>query len=227
MAEQNYPGPPLITTSIPAIELKMLKLNFENHEAAVIQRAIDWAVGAGVDTLEHALPLTPWDTGRLRESGTVTMDLGTTRVDVATGRKDSSKVRILSGMSKLTPTLAKRLVKKVKSIRAIVHFHRVADSSEGPRDVALWAHEDLNPHGSGTPPSARKPGTGPKYLEKAFRQRGPVWRAKLPLIEREIGRDVKEMGVVQSSPLKGPYIVQRIKLSLARLKRFKFFRKRR
>ena len=227
MAEQNYPGPPLITAHIPTVELKLLKLNFESHEAAVVQRAIDWAVGAGVDTLEHALPLTPWDTGILRESGTVTMDLGNTRVDVASGRRDSDNIQILSGMNKLTPQLSKRLSKRVRWIRAIVHFHRVSDSNEGPRDVALWAHENLNPYGSDTPPSARKPGTGPKYLEKAFKQRGPIWNSKRPMIEREIYKDIKEMGQVTSSSLKGPYVVQRIKLVLSRLKKFKFFKKRR
>jgi hypothetical protein len=220
----SYAGPPLITMDIPAIEVKLAEANLDNVHAAMIQRMVDWAVAAGTDVLKTALPRTPWDTGKLRKSGTVTIDIGGKRIDVASGRRSDNGMRILSGMNKLTPQLSRRIMKRVRTISAIVHFHRVADSAEGLRDVAIWTHEDLNPHGSGVSPQARKPGTGPKYLESAFREKGAKWAKMSPMIEHQMNLDQIRMATVKTTSLKGS-IFQQLTLKLGRLKKFIFFKR--
>jgi len=224
MAERNYPGPPLITMDLPAIEVKLAEANLENVHAAMIQRMVDWATAVGIDVLETALPRVPYDTGQLRESGTVTMDLGGKTIDIATGRREDPGIRYLPGMAKLTPQLAKKLRKRITTIASVIHFHRIADSNEGPRDIALWTHEDLNPYGSGVAPSATKPLTGPKYLESAFREKAAKWNAMIPAVEQQMNRDQKNMGVIQTTNLKG-HIFKKLTMKLRKLKKFVFFKR--
>lgn len=220
---QNYLGPPLVTAAVDGISVETLRLNLETAGIAMVQRAADWAVGAGVDILAYAIPMTPVKTGKLRKSGTVTIDFGTKKVDVARGLKRGD-VRLLAGIKEISPTLSKKIAKRAKGITTIVHFRRHADSNQGPRDIAIWTHEMINPHGSGTPPSARTPGTGPKYLEKAYNQRKGHWKQQAKLIQQQIARDVEDMSV--KSGRAGPFSFQRIKLKLARLKQFVFFKRR-
>jgi len=223
-AYRHYAGPPLITLDLPAIELQVSQANLENIHAAMIQRMVDWAVAAGVDVLQTALPRVPYDTGKLRESGTVTMDLGGKQIDIARGRREDPRIKYLPGMSKLTPQLAKRLRRRLGTIRTIVHFHRVSDSADGLRDIAIWAHENLNPYGAGVAPSATKPGTGPKYLESAFKEKAPKWAKLSPMVEQQMNRDQIKMATIQSANYRGS-IFKKLTMKLSKLKKFIFFKR--
>lgn len=224
--QRTYAGPPLITMDVPAIEMRLAEQNLENDLAAVIQRTVDWVMAAGVDILDFSLPMVPWDTGKLRESGTVTMRTNLGNTDVATGQRKSKNVNVLPAAEKFTPQLSKRMLRRIKLIQAVIHFHRTADSNEGPRDIALWTHENLNPASSGKSPRARKPGTGPKYLENAFRARAPFWNSKFKSIELQIAKDQRDMAYIKTVNLRGN-VFQRLTMKLSRLKKFVFFKRRR
>lgn len=226
MATKSYPGPPIATMFIPTIETKLLSFNLKNSTTAVVQRAADWCIAAGVDILETALPMTPWDSGKLRESGTVSVFLGTKKIDVASGTKEG-QVRTLSGMASITPRLTRKLARRGKArVNAVVHYHRLTDSNEGPRNIAVWTHENLNPYGSGAAPQARKPGTGPKYLQRAVKEREGYWNMQARRIKGLVTSDIKSMGQVTAGALKGPTVVGKIKLQLNRLKKFVFLKRR-
>ena len=221
---RSWAGPPLITMELPAIELQLAKANLANIHGAMIQRMVDWAAAAGADVLQTALQRVPYDTGKLRESGTLTMDIGGKLIDIARGRRADNRIKYLSGVNKLTPQLSKRLRRRLGTIQAIVHFHRVSDSAEGLRDIAIWTHENLNPHGSGVTPSATKPGTGPKYLESAFKEKAQKWAKMSPRIEHQMNKDQIRMTTVQTANYKGS-IFKKLKMRLSKLKKFVFFRR--
>lgn len=119
------------------------------YKAAMMLSAI------GIDLLSRALPLTPVDSGKLREEGEVTLQLGGTYKVVATGSKEGNVIQrdVEIPLSRLHA---------VSQMNMIVQFYRTNEFGE---DIALWAHEDLNPHGSTQHPRALTEGTGPKYLE--------------------------------------------------------------
>lgn len=216
----NYKGPPLITLEGPSgVEWTLLKENIGTCNGIIRQRLIDYLVGVGVDVLRYAIPRTPKDTGQLRESGTVTMDTGRKFLDVARGHKDGG-IQLLSALSTFTPRAAKHVAKKAAYLQSIVHFHRTAESAEGPRDIALWAHEDLNPYG-GVAPAARTPMTGPKYLEKAVKSRMPLWQKRIVRLYDAVERDI-----YQATTRKKVRGLDTVKLVITRIKKFVFFKRR-
>jgi len=115
------------------------------------------------DLLASAQPRVPVDTGELRESGRATLIFkGRSYKDIAKGKKDGS---VEVDHSRVTL----RDLKNVTEITGNVSYSRLSKDFEGTRDVAQWTHEYLNYYGEESP-AARKPGTGPKYLESAWNE---------------------------------------------------------
>lgn len=126
--------------------------------------------------LEEAAKRCPYDTGLLRESGMVTINESdiVAVVSKGTGATEEPSVEILQQWVK----------KPYATIEADISFDREVKG----RDLALWAHEELLRYvrrpKSGAQIGkwfARKPGTGPKYLENAFK-----------LVKREIPKQVEK-----------------------------------
>ena len=176
---------PTITMEIPPIHLKILEKNLQNLSDNISYRVIQTLVEAGRKTLETALPMTPWDTGRLRRSGTVTLTMGNFKRDLFKGTK-SGNVKKTGKQPSVRQ--AGKILRRFGKAQVMVHYRRPNKAGD---DLAIWAHEDLNPYGAGTIPSARKPGTGPKYLEKAFKQRKPEIMKEFKRIEEQIEQDIK------------------------------------
>ncbi|HUV85095.1 MAG TPA: hypothetical protein VMV86_05250, partial [Methanosarcinales archaeon] len=96
--------------------------------------------------------------GRLRRSAYGSLQIRHGRsgysIQVARGKKDG-------GIEVDTIKINAERMKGVTAVYGNITYDRRNEKGE---DIALWAHEKLNPHG-GTSPAARQPGTGPKFLE--------------------------------------------------------------
>ncbi len=126
--------------------------------------------------LEEAAKRCPYDTGELRESGQVVINESELVAQVAKGSGATEKP---------TVEILQQWVKKPYAyIEADISFDREVKG----RDLALWAHEELLRY-IRRPKSgqqigkwfARQPGTGPKYLENAFK-----------LVKREIPKEIEK-----------------------------------
>lgn len=113
------------------------------------------------DLLARSAPRVPWDTKQLRGSGRAVLLFGSTYITVAKVNKEDASVEVTH------TRLPKSGLKSARKIDGDIYYNR--ENEEG-QDIALWAHEDLNPYGSGHRPQARKPGTGPKYLENPWNE---------------------------------------------------------
>jgi len=144
------------------------------------------------DLLGNTLPMTPYDTGKLRASGTAMMNLGGKPIIV--GKADSSfPYEVVDAQ---IPVITSNDMKRVKKVSAVVYFNR---RNEEGKDIALWAHENLLPWVPRPKPSdlkgvpvVTKKFTGPKYLENAFNIRKMEYKralqniSKLPDLESDI-----------------------------------------
>lgn len=129
------------------------------------------AVAEGVVALfATAQERVPVDTGELRESGAVVIELGGKPEVIATGNEDGS---IDADLSKITPSRFKKLkLGGYEGVQAEVSYFRMSSRSSrnypaGTFDVAVYTHENLVPA-----PGAWKQGvwsgTQGKYLESAY-----------------------------------------------------------
>ncbi len=215
-------GPRTVTEQggVSGIQLKLFEDNMNALIDIVGYRAAEWVAAAGIDILEHAVPLTPWESGQLRRSGTVTLEVGNKRFEIAHGRKSGS-VKTTGRFNRLSPRKLGRWIKRNPKAGAVVSFFRLADSDEGPRDIAVWTHEDLNPFESRpNPPAATKPGTGPKYLSRAFAKRKKYWLSRSRQLERQVVRDVKRKGRWRPTPAGEHFAVRSVRLVVTKLSRF-------
>lgn len=131
------------------------------------------------DTLAHALPRTPMDTGELRKSGTATVYLGWGRPTIV-GRTSNAEPydTVVADLGRISSRSAN--FRRMSKIIGNVSFHRMNDSGQ---DIAVWTHEDLLPYVPRPKPAhligvpvATKPYTGPKYLENAWNSRLPEYK---------------------------------------------------
>ncbi len=154
-----------------AIQGKLLEHNLTAIEDYVRVKAVKALAMIANDLLGYALPMTPYDTGKLRASGRARVILGGKPIIV--GRADSSFPHEL--VDAQIPVFTANDVRGVKKIRSAVYFNR---RNEEGKDIALWAHENLLPWvPRPKPPELRgvwvatKKFTGPKYLENALNMR--------------------------------------------------------
>jgi len=121
----------------------------------------------GVDILVNSLPITPIETGELRESGRATVKIGRINYTVGMGSAEGT-VR-----ANLAAFMAKDL-KGTKTLYLDVSYKKIEDGL----DIALWLHEDLL-HYDKRPahPAARTPGTGPKYLSNPWEEKKLLYSA--------------------------------------------------
>jgi hypothetical protein len=149
-------------------QMKILHHNVDVFGDMTGYVAVEIAAYMGIDLLGRSLPRTPWDTGQLRRSGRVHVVAGAKSAVVARGSK-SGKVSVK--MSKFNPQSFKGLRKTPKA-SVFVSYQRM----DKGKDVAIFTHENLNPHDTRpNPPAARQPGTGPKYLAIPFFERKQQW----------------------------------------------------
>lgn len=209
---------------VSGIAIKLFEANMESLLDITGYRAVEWVAAAGIDILGYALPMTPWESGKLRESGTVTLEVGSKRFAIAHGSLHGVAEQT-GRFNRLNARKIGRWLKRKPHAGAWVSFYRMADSDEGPRDIAVWTHENLNPFESRpNPPAAKQPGTGPKYLSRAFAKRKDYWLSQARVIERRVIRDVKRSGRYRPAPAGERFAVKQVKLIARRIGRF-FMRK--
>lgn len=162
-----------------------------------------------VDLLQSALPRTPYDTGELRESGRAFLIYdGGAEQDVGYGSKE--------GTVRTTYNRIRRKDAK-HSVSGGVSFFRTGE--EGT-DVAVWTHEDLLPYDMRPQkPAARKPGTGPKYLEQPWTENMSTYVdwVRDVFSHAEIAKDIKAATKVKRTQTKEKYMADQIKLDRAKL----------
>ena len=142
---------------VTSIQQNLVVLQEHLTEKAVLIMA--WIL---IDLLNRSQGIVPHDTGQLKESGTAVVYFGGRYgKPVATGTADENSLATID-----LSNLKGRINKTVKFISGDVFYYRF---NEKGQDIALWAHEDLNPHGMGSP-AVRKPGRSPKYLEIPYAQ---------------------------------------------------------
>lgn len=178
----------------PAFTLKDLTkrggLIYNLHAiGGIITNQYAMAVGECVQlVLERSVPKAPVESGELRESGTATVEFRgrynyamTIGKGIASGSTENKDLKRLARVGRFGR------VKKhgINQIIGNVFFQKTNIWGE---DVALWAHEMMQPFEARRKPpeesrtigplsdmlfkgselAARTPGTGPKYLERAY-----------------------------------------------------------
>lgn len=151
-----------VVVKIPEIEIKQIIDNLAEVGKAITLQMARAVASVGIDILSLAQPRVPVDTGKLRESGKVSLMIGAGFKDIAWGKKDGTIMANVRGLNYYKP---------VKRLGITVQYHRESDDKK--MDVALWCHEFLYPHDQRKEKEegkkyARKEGTGPKYLELIF-----------------------------------------------------------
>lgn len=218
----SYSGPPKVgdVRVVDKEELSILKQNAGMVLGFTIVRVAE-AVGACViDGLAESQPRVPWDTGELRRSGRAYVKVGTNGRTFAKGNK-SGTVGILRQGDPLRFWGWNSMIRSVKTnprIEGRITYNRVKNG----RDIALWTHENLNPHDTRpNPPAARKPGTGPKYLEITVNERKQQWIMAIFNSARNVPFEIKDISEIKKG--KGKWSVDRVKLVKRRVKRKGYF----
>lgn len=133
--------------------------------------------------LKDAAQRCPWESGKLRESGRVSARVGKGRFLIA--------AKVVDGkVERPDVTIVRQYITRptTKNIEVDIYFNREVDG----KDLALWAHEELLRYVKRPKTAsqmgkwyARHFGTGPKYLENAWK----IHRAKY---EAEIERGIQD-----------------------------------
>ena len=201
--------------SVSSKDFTTISQNLEILKGMIKVRTVKALATGLVQILAAAQPRVPVDTGELRESGNARIMLGGRRgIVIAKGTK-SGTVNVL--LDKITY----KKVKGVSRIDAVVEYQKMVDDF----DVAVWTHECLSPHGSGTRPEARQPHTGPKYLEQAYKEVRPSFLAQLNSIvsEESIAKDIKKASGKTFKP-RGRYTVDQRVMVFNRIDSLGYFR---
>jgi len=201
-------------------ELSILKKNGSMVLGFIAIRAAEAISASLIDGLAETQPRVPWDTGQLRKSGRVSLSIGMSGKTMAKGNKGGT-VRLMRGGDPLNFWSANTMLRNIKMkprIQGSITYTRTKDG----RDIALWTHEDLNPHDTRpNPPAARKPGTGPKYLEMVVNERQQKWISLIFNSARNVPFEIKHISDIKRG--KGSYSVDRVRLILNRIKRKGYF----
>jgi len=139
-------------------QIKKVKQRLNKAEALIALEIAEALAELGKEILTDSNELCPFETGELRNSGKATLS--------RQGGRDRTVVGYVGGASSSGGGSVYGVTVLPQSSywwELELSYDRFKDSF----DVALFTHENLNPYGSG-PPAARQPGTGPKYLERAY-----------------------------------------------------------
>lgn len=172
-----------VDAEVAKVDINQVIENLELVEEFISYQVAKALTDSIITILAYAQPRVPYypggqlgekSTGELRKSGTATIALDSRLKVVARGNIDGT---VSADSVGITPTAFKR--RKISVILGFIEYSRI--SERGVLDIALWAHENLNPF-EGRPMFggeskrgvkqyfARSPGTGPKYLELAWLQ---------------------------------------------------------
>lgn len=206
---------------INKLQFKVLKENIRTTADLIAYRAVEIVSYMGIDLLAHAQPRVPWDTGKLRRSGRVHVEANRKSFVIARGSK-SGAISVRTNHLNFN-SLGRNIGSSgaPNTARVYVSYNRI---NEKGQDIAIWTHETLNPHDTRpNPPAARKPGTGPKYLEIALNERKQLWMQLFNLtMNKGISADLAKIaGVVRKR--KNKYGVDIIKLVRNRINKKGYF----
>jgi len=129
--------------------------------------------------------------GRLRRSGRIHMYArGKGFKTIGYGMEDGT---VMADLTKVTH----QWVKGAKDLNINIQYTRENDEGD---DIAVWCHEELNPYGTTTPPRARYPNTGPKYLEIPWEENKDTYMSYLKgeLSADVLTRDIAKIAVTKS-----------------------------
>ncbi len=192
--------------------------NFKNLGTAIKWMYAKTLAGVLIDILANSQPRVPYDTGKLRRSGMAVIYGGKSgrgkQMIVGGGKEDGTVVSQLH-------TLRYDQVRIMKFMRGVVGYYRMADRDPN-FDVALFTHEILYPYEmrfSGHKPAARKPNTGPKYLELAFKENKDLYIEAFRSVLRSkwFERNIKVLQVIKKKPT-GLFSVDLVDIVINRMK---------
>lgn len=188
------------------IQFNLVKKNVKVAHELMAYRAMEVAAYMGIDLLAHSLPRVPWDTGELRKSGRVHLQVGGKFLTIARGRKSG---RATVYKSRITISKIGKAALRARKGTVFVHYHKIKNG----KDIGVWTHENLNPQESRpNPPAAVKPGTGPKYLEMSLNQRKSMWGQLFKVVtKRGVSADLAKIAQVVRKK-KSRYEVDLVKL---------------
>lgn len=151
--------------------------------------SVQIAAQAAIAVLRASQLRVPHDTGELKESGRARMRLGSYALDIGWGNDEYGSDAVRTDLDKIS----RARVEGKKRIDINVQYAREGNTGE---DVALIAHEDISPYG-GDSPAAKKPGTGPKYLEIPFNMLKGRYVKELRSSINRLDRDIKSISEIQ------------------------------
>ena len=162
-----------------------LQQRIRDVPAYITKAATKGALKTGLEAFEHSMQIVPVDTGKLADSGKLTVNNEVVARGNA-GADGNTKVTVLRKPEGIEPNAKDFATLKSGSANVRISFHRTNDKGE---NIALWAHETLLPHGSG-PYHARKPGTSGKYIEIPLNQ---IAKDLMPNIQKEIAEALSKI----------------------------------
>lgn len=209
----QYRGKPSVPIGIDLFGIRDAINNLTIVEEYLSSGAASVIAAIALHILASAQPRVPYDTGQLRESGTALVRFGGKYSKiVGKGKKDGTIEDKSTGL---------KLGKGVVSfVTAQVTYSRMGILHGKTADIAVWTHEDIYPYEARPKkPAATKPGTGPKYLESAYKenQREYMDWIKDRFSHNVLARDIKAAAKVISGKAKGKYVANRIRLSRRRM----------
>ena len=165
--------------------------------------------GIVIDILANSQPRVPYDTGKLRASGTAALYSGKTghgrKMIVGVGKREDQTVNAQLHALRMNE------IKRAKFVRGEVSYYRMSDDDPN-FDVAVFTHEILYPFEMRGDPNARpaatKPNTGPKYLELAFKENKSVYENAIRSVIRGrwFERNIQVLSKLRKKP-KGMFMV--------------------
>lgn len=187
-------------------DVNLVLKNLKQIQNIIKVRLAKTVSGVVVDLLSKSLPMTPVDTGELRESATGKLLLGSKTLTIAKGNASGS-------VTDMTQKINSSILKNARKVEFDVTFTRTNETGD---NIAVWAHEDLNAYEArvaGVHPAARTPGTGPKYLERPWLENKQMYEQ---LIRQSVSTN-KIARIIQSSTRrrrlgKGKYEVEQVEI---------------
>lgn len=142
-------------------DVNLILKNISAVQNIIKVRLAKTIAGIVVDLMTKVQPRVPVDTGKLRESGVGKLLLGGKAITIAKGNANGT-------VTDMTQKINANLLRGSSKMEFDVTYTRTNETGD---NIALWTHEFLSDYEArqfGVHPSARTPGTGPKYLENPW-----------------------------------------------------------
>jgi len=203
-----------VTITFDMEDLKLIYKNLYNIEYLLKISGVRAVAAVAVDLLANTQPRVPYETGKLRASGTATVIGGKSGITVVgTGNEDNTQINADFG------GLRSKDFSKDDKIAGFVSYSRIS-----PRqgfDIAEYAHYNIFAYGASKSPKARQPGTGPMFLKNTFKARKKLYEGFI--FKVMMGAEF-EQGIAGATKIlnkrTGKFTVDRIEIVSEKIKQY-------